>query len=443
MSYEKFKPDDLFINRAKTHPQFDFFVYNTEIYINNHLNLSGAFSNNVVVHGSSGSISLYEMNIDRTGSLIYPFIIYNGSKQVFKKSVKHPNVKISSQVGFSHNYATPQFGDTLVGSYPMSASISRKLTLTTNLDTTGDGATNININVTASALQNTALKYASLSKHFIFHPTGSDSAYSLFHSGSGAGDHGTGAKQKFLTRNLLKSTINFIFVPSIFYGSSIKKGSVSLKYYYTGSLIGELVDKNRNGELIQVSGANSANDGIVCGVVLYDEGIMMLTASHAIASDSNIKYEGLALSAASSWTKFGNTMNDGVARSDTLASASYNISFKGTNYVNTMTMMCHAKSGHLNYSNNPTYLDMKTANQKKILTPESTGSYTYVESIVPLKNVVSSSFMSASEGFQKTTYLSKIGIYDKAGNLLMVANMAKPVKKTENRDLTFKLKLDI
>ena len=45
--------------------------------------------------------------------------------------------------------------------------------------------------------------------------------------------------------------------------------------------------------------------------------------------------------------------------------------------------------------------------------------------------------------FKKQTYISKIGIYDENKNLIGVAKLATPVKKTEERDLTFKLKLDI
>ncbi len=49
--------------------------------------------------------------------------------------------------------------------------------------------------------------------------------------------------------------INAIMVPSSFYGSEIKPGTVSLKMYVTGTQIGELEDLKQNGELIQVSGA--------------------------------------------------------------------------------------------------------------------------------------------------------------------------------------------
>ena len=41
-----------------------------------------------------------------------------------------------------------------------------------------------------------------------------------------------------------------------------------------------------------------------------------------------------------------------------------------------------------------------------------------------------------------STYISKIGIYDKDKNLIGVAKLATPVRKTESRSYTFKMKLD-
>ena len=37
-------------------------------------------------------------------------------------------------------------------------------------------------------------------------------------------------------------------IPSIFYGKSIRKGSISCKWYVTGTLIAELSDYKKNGE---------------------------------------------------------------------------------------------------------------------------------------------------------------------------------------------------
>ena len=44
---------------------------------------------------------------------------------------------------------------------------------------------------------------------------------------------------------------------------------------------------------------------------------------------------------------------------------------------------------------------------------------------------------------QKETYINKIVIYDENKIPIAVANLATPVRKTEDRDFLFKLKLDI
>ena len=101
-------------------------------------------------------------------------------------------------------------------------------------------------------------------------------------------------------------------------------------------------------------------------------------------------------------------------------------------------MFAHADKGEMNHSNNPTYVTFGQA------TTPNTSSYVYAEPAnLSIKNIVSSSYADPSGSFQKTTYISKIGIYDEDKNLIGIATMASPIKKTENRNLTFKLKLDI
>ena len=74
----------------------------------------------------------------------------------------------------------------------------------------------------------------------------------------------------------------------------------------------------------------------------------------------------------------------------------------------------------------------------------STGSAGYIENEKrEIKNVVSSAYAGPSGSFEKTTYISKVGVFDKNKNLIGVAKVATPVKKTVNRDFTFKMKLDI
>ena len=122
--------------------------------------------------------------------------------------------------------------------------------------------------------------------------------------------------------------------------------------------------------------------------------------------------------------------------------SSWDITFKGTSYVSTMTMMAHAKAGDLNYSSNPTFIDFE--DREVELTKESDSENKYSErKDRSIANVVKSFYPNTSGSFEKITYISKVGIYDKNKNLIAIAKLATPVKKTESRSYTFKMKVDI
>lgn len=434
----KFNPDDLFINRLKTYPEYNVFIYQGRMHLNR---ASG-----------SGGLVVYDVNRNRTTDLISPFISSSSDRPVFKSQLYQPLMKGPPT---SDRYNISAYWDQINGSgrlsayptengtiftetYSSESPISRKLTSrVSNFQASywdlEDGSLVPNRsytypahNVTASALQSAARKYTTLSPHFIF---------------SGSND----TERTFLTnflngRNLVEddNDINFIFIPSMYYGSSIKKGSVQLNFYITGSKLATCADINHNGELIGTTGSTS---GHVVGLVMYDEGVILLTSSLDLETGPtpNIRYNGDSATP-SSWLHYGTTLNDGITFSAaaqlTIASASYDLNFKGTTYVNTMTMFAHARKGHLNHSNNPTYRDLTFARSF------TTGSgQTYAEGDSPIANVVSASYVSAS--FEKTTYISKVHIYDEDGNLIAITSMAKPVKKELEDEFTFKMKLDL
>jgi hypothetical protein len=247
MPYYKFGPDDIFSSRIKAYPQYTLTVFNGSVFLNQYANITGSYTS-TILGVPSGSISLYEKNINRdisahnydpntdTGAstIIYPWVYSDGST-TFKKYLKNtivdsyqcalvPNTKVHGE------HEVQAAGNIITGSYPLSASITRKLTAT---DSVTIDSTTFNLNRTSSALANVARKYAPLSKHFIFVPTGSIGANQyaqglMYPFGSNAGEYG--ADTEFLTRNLTNQEVNMVFVPQIYFGSSIKKGSVRLKY---------------------------------------------------------------------------------------------------------------------------------------------------------------------------------------------------------------------
>ena len=317
MSYYKFEEDDLFINTIEAYPEYRFYTQSGSIYINSTPHLAGI--NTTHITGvPKGFISLYEYNIDRpSGNNIHPFIEKDGHRVSLKTKNKS-----------SYNTSV-LFGETDNGTYNLSASISRYYINSAN-------------NSRLLALRNTLDDYAIHSPHYQFSSSFGDKNGQI---------------------------VNLISIPSIMYGSKIKKGSVCLKYYVSGSLVGELRDKNYNGELVQVGPEGSTGSGSVAGICLYREGFMLLTGSWSLDSNT-IQTDA---NGNSKWIHFNYGANDGNTIATTTVSASYAIEYKGTTHTQVLTMFAHAPYGELNHSNNPTYYD--STDTQGI----SSGSLQYVE----------------------------------------------------------------
>lgn len=427
--YKKFEQNDIFYNQIKSHPENEFFIYDSSVYHNKRPRIFGEFTASVPagIHAAAspgstavaGNISLYEYNIDREGDtgpeMIYPFITKAGSLMSFK-TISHTS--------FNRDFA---YGDLLVGEYPLSASIHRKLFSHTPAGRGDNFSDNdFHSSATGSALKN------SINNYKVFSPLYNFNRFSSENDGTG-------------------EAVNLISIPSIFFGSSIKRGSVDLRYYITGTLVGRLQDDNRNGELIQVGPTGSDGTGSVAGLVLYNEGFIILTGSWDLGAGLHtINYNNDGTPVTSSWLYFGAGANDGIpseaaesgegfSESSYRHSASYSLAFEGTTYTPVVTMMAHAEKARYNHSNNPTYI---LAGQSSSLTPYSS-SYLFQEKDLEIKNTISSSYADPEAPFEKQTFISKIGIYDEQQNLIAVASLANPVKKKEDQDYTFKLKVDV
>lgn len=390
MSVYKFKEQEIFVNSLRLYPKYEFTMYSGTMYINNEQPNSGAFTS-ASLNVPSGYISLLEKNIDRlsgSNNFIYPFITKDGSLQSFA-------TVSTSQFAQSFTY-----GDEITGSYPMSSSLYR------NYYSASAPRTHLD------ALQNTMNHYINLSPHYEYSGTLGDKS---------------------------DQELNLISIPSIFYGTRIKRGTMDLKFYITGTLVGQLQDVNRNGELIQVAPSGSTGSGSVAGVVLYTEGFVVLTGSWSLDSTLRNYVNDISLRKQTRWIYWGSGITgfDNVAMTGSHTS----ISFQGETNMPTLTMYAHAPRGELNHSNNPTFLQ----NGQELYTSslEQTGSRYIENDRAIIKNTVYSPYDNYEAPFEKHTYISKVAIYDENMNVLGVAKVAKPVKKTEDREFSFKLKLDI
>ena len=92
--------------------------------------------------------------------------------------------------------------------------------------------------------------------------------------------------------------------------------------------------------------------------------------------------------------------------------ALYNVEFNNTTELNSTIYFCRASHNEFNYSSNPTYL-----NNSKIRVKNSTLD-------------------------QPVSYITTIGLYSADNELLAVAKLSEPIKKTPETELTFRVRLD-
>tara|TARA_R110002110_G_scaffold180184_1_gene386114 strand:- start:1935 stop:3224 length:1290 start_codon:yes stop_codon:yes gene_type:complete len=429
MAIYEFTPTDILFNTIKTHPSNEFFTVSGNIFYQNQNAISGANVSNV--YGiPTGFVSLYQINVDRdeasTGrtigpeeiadtGLVYPFLV-KGTDEVTFKTISQDE------------YASASFGHVFTASYNLSASVSRNLYSSTyistmeannsssfisNFDAAAPDEENISTIkplFTASvilALKNTLNYNSRLSPHF------------LFNASIPGGPN----------RDLSAVNVNLLSVPSIIYGSKMKPGTVKLETFHTGTLVCRYEDTKKNGELIRTFSKNSfcgIGNSEVVGVVLYNEGFMLLTSSV-------VESAGPGAAAATDFFTTTTSLSS--------ISSSYYIAFSGTNPIPVNTYIANAPKGKLNWSNNRSYVSSSTVpvSGSGILS----GTYFVYEQERTIQNIASSSINHFSASFENVTYINHINLFDDEGNLIGVAKTSKPVKKEEDRDFTFKLKLDM
>ena len=96
-----------------------------------------------------------------------------------------------------------------------------------------------------------------------------------------------------------------------------------------------------------------------------------------------------------------------------LRNALYNVEFNNTTELNSTIYFCRASHNEFNYSSNPTYI----------------GS----DSQIRVKNTTLD---------EPVTYITSIGLYSADNELLAVAKLSEPIKKTPENELTFRVRLD-
>lgn len=208
-------------------------------------------------------------------------------------------------------------------------------------------------------------------------------------------------------------------------GNGFEKGSINLKYYFQGNLLDSASDPKQNGVLY-----NKNNNKV--GFVLYKEGFIFLTYTGSLSTATTTSITGSAYSSSTEYPKWVYYFTN-----DNPNLAEFIPEYSTKDQVATSLTFATAEKNLLNHSNNSTYLESGSYFV-------STSSYRFVENNkIAIKNTVPSPFVSGSANFEKQTFITRIGLFDKDKKLIGVASLANPVRKTENREFLFKIKIDI
>ena len=178
------------------------------------------------------------------------------------------------------------------------------------------------------------------------------------------------------------------------------------------------------GEYAVLTASDGTGDALVaspqdCGLIFYQAGIIVLTASvlatkgkggGLLAFDSP---QGLSMSA-----DFDDSIDEILTGSaisgccDSFRHRIYDIDFNNTTELNSTIYFCRANHNEFNYSSNPTYLSSSQIRVKQNSLDE------------PI------------------SYITSIGLYSDNNELLAVAKLSEPIKKTPSQEVTFRVRLD-
>ena len=92
------------------------------------------------------------------------------------------------------------------------------------------------------------------------------------------------------------------------------------------------------------------------------------------------------------------------------------MTFQNNTIINSSLYFCRAPADAYNFSSNPTFID----NNGRLVVVEDG------------QNATQRSF----------TFPTTVGLHDSQGNLLAVAKLSRPVEKNDERDVTFRVRLD-
>jgi hypothetical protein len=219
----------------------------------------------------------------------------------------------------------------------------------------------------------------------------------------------------------------FINFARLLVKDEIKKGSFTLQYFASGTYASSsglttIQDTNAQNDYRVNSPAGEYavlyNSSTPVGLIYYQAGVAVLSVATSSVSATVSGSTTQLFSSTAGMNSAGNTINQLItgsnitAISDAFRHRLYNVSFNNTTELNSTIYFCRANSGDFNYSSNPTYLSGSRIVVKQATTDEP------------------------------TSYITTVGLYSTDNELLAVAKLSEPIKKTPSTELTLRVRLD-
>ena len=189
--------------------------------------------------------------------------------------------------------------------------------------------------------------------------------------------------------------VGVISIPSNLFGEFIKPGTFS--YTYSGSLNGLITD-DENGNLFK--------DGAKVGDIIYQHGIIVLTSFSSIAGS----VYGTALYGTGVYSTAGASELD-----DVITSNNVTCSFQSTTTIYESQYKCTLRENEFNFSLNPSIISSSLSGT---VYDFATGSY-----------------------FE--SYITTVGLYNNANQLVAVGKLAQPLQSSNTTDTTILVNLDL
>ena len=189
--------------------------------------------------------------------------------------------------------------------------------------------------------------------------------------------------------------------------------------------------------ILFASGSASTNYGLVmaastpqpCGLLFYQAGIAVLSgslfnvaASGGLLKNAVVDGSGTAglinmdVNGDLTTPEIGVTslfVSSTISQScDSLRARINNLSFNNTTELNSTVYFCRANANEFNYSSNPTYLSQSQIRTKQVRADEP------------------------------VSYATTVGLYGETNELLAVAKLSEPLKKTPSNEFTLRVRLD-